>query len=94
MGGDELSKILERLEELVRSISGDLHDIKQQQQGLELPCCIWSNKARAQVMAPWLTATGHFWRPRWELWLAQVRITPLPSMVATAARLTSLGVEE
>jgi hypothetical protein len=34
--GDNLSKRLERLEELVRSISGDLRDIKQQQQGLSV----------------------------------------------------------
>jgi hypothetical protein len=31
---DNISKRLDRLEELVRSISGDLHDVKQQQQGL------------------------------------------------------------
>jgi hypothetical protein len=34
MGGDELNKCLEHLEELVRSISDDLRDVKQQQQGL------------------------------------------------------------
>jgi hypothetical protein len=32
--GDELSKRLDRLEELVHSIFGDLCDVKQQQQGL------------------------------------------------------------
>jgi hypothetical protein len=31
---DDLGKQLEHLEELVRSISGDHHDVKQQQQGL------------------------------------------------------------
>ncbi|KAG8062480.1 hypothetical protein GUJ93_ZPchr0003g18191 [Zizania palustris] len=45
--GDDLSKRLDRLEELVRSIAGDLRDVKQQQQGLGVAVLRLENRPKS-----------------------------------------------